>query len=221
MVKHAMSVFALLALTGVASAGTLTLSGGGGVVPLGGMGGTAGEDGNFFRSTVSVFADAPITDITVRLLDFEHSWAGDLIITLENMTTGTSVELVHRVGRIDSGFGDSSDFHGDYAFNDSYTGDLWTAASTVSMMQAIAPGEYAPSSQGDATSSLGDFIGQSTLGDWMLSIEDRAGADSGMIGSWEVMFGTVGQVVPMPMTAGLGLAGLGTVCLTATRRRRV
>ncbi len=46
------------------------------------------------------------------------------------------------------------------------------------------------------------FDGESTLGDWVLSISDNAGADTGNLNNWAVTFTALGDVAPAAPVAG-------------------
>ena len=46
------------------------------------------------------------------------------------------------------------------------------------------------------------FDGESTLGDWVLSISDNAGADTGNLNNWAVTFMALGDVAPAAPVAG-------------------
>lgn len=157
-----------------------------------------------------------VDDITITLFNLTHTWAGDLTATLTHLDSGATRTLFVRVGFTGTGFGDSSDFGGNYAFNDGFANDLWAAAAAAGAAQIIPPGNYYASGAGSAApiSLLAAFGGLNANGTWRLSITDSAAGDTGALGSWGLSF--VKSPVPAPgVLALMGLAGL-----TAGRRRR-
>ncbi len=155
--------------------------------------------------------DMEIKDVkSFHLLGLNHTWAGDLIVTIEHVDTGTSVEIMHRIGASTGGsfdFGDSSDFSGDYWFADGGA-DIWAAAAA----DPIPMDTYQPSGMFNVPTSLAAFVGESTLGTWRLTVTDVNGGDSGSLTGWELYV----NAVPAPGSVALfGLAGLA-----AGRRRR-
>lgn len=216
---HALVGAAGLAIAMSASAGSVDMDGDGGGLPPVGTGGS-GTDDDIFCSTITVTDDFEISDITVTLNDLTHTWAGDLIITLEHVDTGTEVDLVHRVGRTgDSGFGDSSDYGADYSFNDAFTGDLWAEAAATGA-GVIAGGNYFPTTVDGGASSLSDFDGESSAGDWKLTISDNASGDSGALRSWTLSLRGDMQMEMIPLPSGVGLGAAGLCGVFAVRRRR-
>lgn len=193
-----------LTLASAASAG-LSYIGAGGVIPDAGTG--------VFTSDIVVGDSGSLQDITVTLGGLNHTWSGDLVATIQHVESGLTQTLFARVGKTaaTTGFGDSSNFNGDYSFNDSFAGNLWLAAEGGGTDFIIPGGNYFASAEltGAQVSLLSIFGGQEISGTWRLSIEDFAGGDTGSLGSW-----TLDLVVPAP--AGLALLAMGGV----VRRRR-
>lgn len=154
-----------------------------------------------------------IFDVSVTLRGLSHAWAGDLTMRLTSMTSGQSVTLVERVGRpSDAGFGDSSNFDGDYTFRDAGA-DLWAAAAALPGSGAIPEGAYAPSGLFNAPASLQNaFIGQSNGGGWVLTISDAAELEIGSLQSWSITF----RYLPSPS----GVSVIACAWMVAGRRRR-
>ncbi|MEM8758656.1 MAG: proprotein convertase P-domain-containing protein, partial [Planctomycetota bacterium] len=158
----------------VPAAGQLIFSGVGGVIP------DDGGPGNPLSSTITVTDDFSIADVSVNLLDLNHTFVGDLIITLSNGST--SVELINQAGVPDfSGFGWAYNLDGDYTYSDDGTITWDTVNGGVQDTDFLVPsGTYAPEG------ALSAFDGLSSAGSWTLSISDNAGLDTGDLGGWEL-----------------------------------
>jgi hypothetical protein len=201
MVRSALALASVVAIAGSASANVYV--GVGGAIPDSPAPGIV--------STIVIGDSFQITDLTFTILGLTHTWAGDLVATVTHVDSGISIDLFHRVGRVNSGFGDSSDFGGDYRFGDGETGDLWAAAAAIPGGAVIPGGGYRTSGANSSafTSILALFAGVNVSGTWQLKIQDFAGGDTGAFQGWEIF------AVPAPgALALLGLAGL------AGRRRR-
>ncbi|TRU69340.1 MAG: PEP-CTERM sorting domain-containing protein [Microcystis viridis Mv_BB_P_19951000_S69] len=202
-VVFASTVSAIASLTVLpASAVTFTGTGTGFNIPDGNATGASST------ITVPTSSNFLITDITVTLNNLTHTWIGDLIATLTYVPTNTTVSLFNRIGRLSSGDGDSSNFGGDYSFNDAFTGNIWAVAASGDGSFVIPSGNYFPTGANSGTlvpilTSLG---GSQTAGDWRLTISDNAGEDTGSLGSWTLNL--QGTPIPEP-SSGLGLLALG------------
>lgn len=175
--------------------------------------------------TVPTSSNFLITDITVTLDNLTHTWIGDLIANLTYVPTNTTVSLFNRIGRPSFGpLGDSSDFGGDYSFNDAFTGNLWAVAANPAFF-VIPSGNYFPTGAGSSTlvpmlTSLG---GSQTAGDWRLTISDVSVDDTGALGSWTLnLQGTPIAPVSVPeSSSGLGLLALGLLGAGAALKRHL
>lgn len=191
---------------GAGGAQAMTVKGSGGSIPSVDTGGT-GTPGDIFQSSVNVADSLIITEISVLLNDFRHTWIGDLNASLTHENSGTSVTLFDRPGKLtedEFDFGDDSDFDGDYSF----VNGLAPIPEFIDP-NILAPGSYGPKNSFDA------FVGINSFGTWTLSIADFAVEDSGSLESWQLNIeGT--DAVPTPALLP-GLVGMG---MAAWRKRR-
>ena len=112
-------------------------------------------------------------------LDIDHTWAGDLIITVESSCGSTT--LMNR-----NHDGDGADLAGTYHFNASAASDIENAPVNGG---EIVPGFYRPDG------GFGDLVGCSLDDDWVITITDNFNADIGTLNSWSVDYCT-GPVYP-------------------------
>ncbi len=217
--KSIATLLALMCTAGAASAATVSVSGLGGAIPPSGSGGSGTPSDNLTTS-LTVVDDLAITGVSVILHDFTHTWAGDLVVTLTHVDSGASATLFERIGRVTSGFGDSSNFSGTYMFHDAAAGDLWGAALLAANSDAIIPGgEYQPSGFENAAASLAVFAGLSSASEWRLSITDMAAGDTGTLRMWELSLDGE-RLVALPTPLGASFAGAGLLAVGGLRRRR-
>lgn len=209
----ALSGIAAMSVASAAFADNFTFNTGGGVsIP----------DGNL--AGVSIATNAGVGQAgqqvgTLSLnLNVDHTWVGDLIVQLTyTPTVGAPVtfDIFNRVGRVTSGFGDSSNLSVANAlvFNDS-GGDLWAAAAAVGDAVNIAAGVYRTSSANSATATnlSAAFAGMDGTGTWSLLVIDTEAADVGRIASASI------DVTYVPAPGAAAVLGLGG--LMARRRRR-
>jgi subtilisin-like proprotein convertase family protein len=174
-------------------------------------------------STIVVPDSFSITDITVTLNNLTHTYIGDLIATLTYVPTNTTVSLFNRIEEGSGGGSDSSNFGGDYSFNDAFTGNIWEVAASGGGFFVIPSGNYFPTGAGSSTlvpilTSLG---GSQTAGDWRLTISDNGFSDTGSLGSWTLnLQGTPLAPVSVPeSSSGLGLLALGLLGAGAALKR--
>jgi subtilisin-like proprotein convertase family protein len=160
-----------------------------------------------------------INDITVGLSSLTHTWIGDLIATLTHTDTNTTVDLFNRVGKPTTFYGDNSKLNGSYNFNDAFTGDLWTVASSGDSSFTIPSGDYFPTGAGSSAKvpMLTTISGLSSSGTWRLKISDNVGGDPGTLGSWSLnLQGSSPASVPGP----LPLLGAGAAFGWSRRLRK-
>ena len=199
---------AALALSmGMASpAKALTFNGSGGSIPD-----FSNNTPGVFTSDIVVGNNFQIADLTVTLNNLSHTWVGDLTATLEKVGSGITVNLFNRVGRVNSGVGDSSNLGGGYSFNNSFTGNLWIAATGGGNGFTIPGGNYFPTGANSAalaSPSLSAFFGQNVAGTWRLRITDNAESDRGSLGSWQLTATPVPTPILLPGLLGFGIGVL-------------
>ena len=145
-------------------------------------------------SVINIAADETITDMDVDL-DISHTWVGDLIITLES-PAGTVVNLFNGP-TLDCGEVD-------------ILATLDDDAATL-MDDECNPGQV-PTIDGTfmPTSPLAAFNGESTFGNWTLTVTDNfPGLDSGTLNEWGMTYGFLD--VAMPLDVVLDANGMATV----------
>jgi len=166
---------------------------------------TASADTGTLERTFTVPAGqitAGISSIMVGL-DVAHGYVGDLTVELvaPNGTTatvlsrpgkgtGTSATTGATYGQYLNGY--PGNLFGLYYFQDSYTGSLWTAASSVATTANVAAGNYFASSTVNAgatdgtkvllNSAFSGLTPAQVVGTWTLRIKDSVNGDVGTLG---------------------------------------
>jgi subtilisin-like proprotein convertase family protein len=150
------------------------------------------------------------------VISMDHTWVGDLIMTLTS-PEGTVLTLLDRPGAdVDGEFGDNSNLERDefIYFSDraivpaEFMG--FGCDGTDSVVGVDCLGAFSPEEE----STL--LAGEDLLGTWTLTISDNAGGDIGVLNGWyiEIDF----HPVPLPASGWLlATAGFG---LMLVRRRR-
>ncbi len=138
-------------------------------------------------STLNVPSDVTLTDVNVAVMA-THSWVGDLVITLQS-PMGTTLTLLDRPGVPASTFGCGDD-NMDVVFDDG------AGVDPESTCDGNNPWVTGPL---DPVEALSAFNGQSTQGDWILTVSDNAAGDTGTIDGWEL--------ITTP-----GITGVCTIC---------
>jgi len=125
---------------------------------------------NTVTSSIDVqgLGDEVVQNVTVRV-DIDHTWTGDLIISLLN-PAGQRVILVDRRG------GRRDDFR--------YT--VFDETASVSILNAIPPFEGTFQPEGN----LDDFRDRPANGIWTLEVRDRAYQDGGTLRRWDLTVDT-------------------------------
>lgn len=170
-----------------------------------------------------------------------HTWAGDLVVTLTHIPTGSVIDLFRRIGSSDflAEGGDSSGLNGTYVFSniDALTNPaqprLIDAGDPLDTDTDIPNGTYRPTTNvfnnnpsptfsGETISDLNatfDAV-RNVNGIWRLSISDNAEIDFGTIDSWSFTVNTAdAAAVPEPRLLGAAaVAAFGVIVLINRRR---
>lgn len=110
-------------------------------------------------------------------LDITHTWVGDLIITLEHVDTGTTIELVNRADGANASFGCNSE-NIQTTVSDDAPVSLQSDCNDGDQPNAYPEPAYSPNQ------ALAGFIGEDIGGTWRLNVSDNAGADTGTLNEW-------------------------------------
>ena len=127
-------------------------------------------------TVMNVTDDFDIVDLDVDL-DISHTWVGDLVVTIES-PAGTVVTIVDQPGVPASGFGCSGDdilATLDDEAADPIEDECGAGTPTID-------GSFIPNNPLDV------FDGESTLGDWTLTVTDDVGGDDGTLNSWGITY---------------------------------
>jgi len=125
---------------------------------------------NTVSSSIEVqgLADEVVQNLTVRV-NIDHSWTGDLIISLLN-PAGQRVILVDRRG----------------GRHDDFRGTIFDEDASVSILNGIPPFEGTFQPEGN----LHDFRDRPANGIWTLEVQDRAYQDGGTLRRWDLTVDT-------------------------------
>jgi len=125
-------------------------------------------------STLGAIGNVILSDVNVRV-KIDHTWVGDLFVKLRS-PLGTEVVLLDRPGYPGSGFGCGGDDM-DVIFDDA-------AAIVPETWCASDPWLAGPARP---FTPLSAFNGESTLGNWVLTVSDNEQADVGALITWELL----------------------------------
>jgi subtilisin-like proprotein convertase family protein len=136
------------------------------------------DDATGIDDVLSISDATTIQDLDVQL-DIEHTYVGDLLITLEHLDTGATVTLIDRPGVPDSTYGCSGDDID--ATIDDYgpDGDAENMCDDQPAISGRVRGGDPPSS-----TLLTAFEGESLSGNWKVTVSDHAGQDDGVLNQW-------------------------------------
>jgi subtilisin-like proprotein convertase family protein len=143
--------------------------------------------GEYVSDTISMGMDVTIDDIRVDVA-INHTWLGDVCVKLAH---GADEWVLIQRMNFDGGCA-GADCCGCSANNMDVT--LWDGAAAGIEDQCAdgLSGTYYSESF-----NLSNFVGGSSLGDWTLSVNDNAGADTGTFVAWGITFVTAGEQEPV------------------------
>ncbi len=158
-------------------------------------------------STISIDDPRFIADIDVRL-DINHSWVGDLLVTLQHEESGVSIELVNRPGstpgsdekgcRLDNIKAILDD---DVSLPVENECSSYPAAVGISdYIEAAIAGTYLPNQP------FSTFDNENIAGNWTLTVSDLSPFDTGKINQWCMAIESIdtpGDEVKPPPPTGL------------------
>ena len=167
--------------------------------------------------TITVPDSVTITDVDVAL-QVTHTWVGDLCVTLVHQPTGTTVDLIQRMGEDppaechpDGPFGCGLD-NFDIVLNDGGAGGPIEDQCVANLS---SPPGYVPNNP------LAAFNTLDSAGDWTLTVSDNADADFGSFDNWALII-TVGDgagpcdtLCPWDLDGGGGVDILDLLALLA------
>lgn len=201
-VANALAVVAILGFAMTASA--TPFSAGGGGITDGGVGCSDASAPSTVFPVITIPGGAGDTIDSVELNGLQHTWAGDLEITLDG-PAGYNTHLLDQPGASGTGCGSSSDFVASNTYDWANSGGLFPESPG----NPIPSGTFQPTADpGGPSTPLPSGI--NTAGDWTLTITDHSGADTGSLGGWTI------NVTPEPST--LGLLAIGGLALLRRRR---
>lgn len=144
----------------------------------------------------------PVDDLDVAF-QADHTFVGDLIVTLEHEDTGTTVTLMHRVnannaptcanGGSAAPFGNGND-NVDVIFDDEAAAPIETQAGSLANGESFRPSAEAGEAQ--FSTLLSDFDGEDKCGTWTISVLDNGAADTGTFQGWGLIFTNGGEIPP-------------------------
>ncbi|MFC7358603.1 proprotein convertase P-domain-containing protein, partial [Jejudonia soesokkakensis] len=147
-----------------------------------------------YTQTFDVSLDTTIEDLNVNL-DINHTWTGDLEITLTS-PMGTSVVIFD-----DGCRGDDLVM----TLDDESPNVLAGNCVDVNPGQAFAEDNYQP------TNPLAAFIGEPTMGTWTMFIDDQVGGDGGTVNTLGLVFSFDDSNPPTPFPVTLMADGTATI----------
>ena len=127
----------------------------------------------------AVATAATLSDLNVSVRA-THTWVGDLIFTVTNAGTATSVTVVDRPGVPASSLG-CSENHVNATLDDGASLPVETQCATSA---GVAPPPYAINGSFTPNNALSVFNGQALNATWQLNVSDRAALDTGTLTEW-------------------------------------
>ena len=122
---------------------------------------------------------ATLIDVNVSVRS-THTWVGDLIFTVTNVGTATSVTVIDRPGYTGSGFGCGNN-HINATLDDGAGNPVETQCATSTL---TTPPPYAIDGTFTPNNPLTAFNGQALNATWQLNASDQAATDTGTLNDW-------------------------------------
>lgn len=161
--------------------------------------GIAIVDNTTFSTTINIPDSFTMNDVNVNI-DIEHTWTGDITLTLEH-PDGTQVIV------FDDADGCSANDIG-VTFDDESANALdCDPGAGGTGADAFPEADYIPSN------ALAAFDGKDSAGVWTLFVEDDAGGDTGILNSWGITY-DFDPIVATPLEVDLDANGMATINAT-------
>jgi subtilisin-like proprotein convertase family protein len=157
--------------------------------------GIAIVDNTTFSTTITIPDSFTMNDVNMNI-DIEHTWTGDITLTLEH-PDGTQVIV----------FDDADGCSGDNMFDTYDDESLNPLDCQAGTGDAFPLDDYIPSNP------LAAFDGKDSAGVWTLFVEDDAGGDTGILNSWGITY-DFDPIVATPLEVDLDANGMATINAT-------
>ena len=156
-------------------------------------------DNTTFSTTINIPDSFTMNDVNMDI-DIEHTWTGDITLTLEH-PDGTQVIV------FDDADGCSANDIG-VTFDDESANPLDCDPNGGGTDDDAFPlADYIPSN------ALSAFDGKDSQGVWTLFVEDDAGGDTGILNSWAITY-DFDPIVATPLEVDLDANGMATINAT-------
>jgi subtilisin-like proprotein convertase family protein len=139
------------------------------------------------EDSIAIDGELLIDDIEL-LVQVNHTWAGDIIVTLEH--NGTSVVVVDRPGLPGIEFGSAADGFNVVLDDEGTGGSIEDIPVDDTEPQVTSPPSFVPNEP------LSAFVGQDLAGTWTLTVSDNQEFDTGMLVSWGLRVTHIGPDCP-------------------------
>lgn len=184
------------------------------------------NDPGGMTNDITLLDGGAINDLDISL-NITHTWVGDLIVSVENVDTGTSAVIFDRPGYVDTGFGCSD--------NDIVDGLADDDMPDIADIENHCPGDGLPWLDTESFApmdALSVFDGEDSAATWRISISDNAGGDTGALVQWCVEATTDATAVslsdagvatfsPTALLTLLALTLVGMTAVTLRHRRDI
>ncbi len=133
-----------------------------------------------------------ITDLDVGIV-IDHTWQGDVTVTLTHVESATTVTLIDRPGFSGTGFGFDANNYGDTNTNAPFILDdaAELVYDTPVAQMANVTGRWKPD-----LGPLSAFNGINSTGTWTLTVTDSVAGDTGFIFEWGIAVNDPNDLCP-------------------------